>query len=172
MRDGGGITPDIKGEYPEGNRLVYNIVRDGWSFDFANKYAAHHPEGVPAEEFEVTDTIFSEFKKFIDPEKFKYDRACEMVLDQLEKSAKTEGYLNDSVQARIDGLRSLLQHDLEHDLNLNRALIASYLGPEMVMRWHGTRGSIIQTLKTDQDVDSAANVLHDQARYRRILGKK
>lgn len=172
VRDGGGITPDIKGEYPEGNRLVYNIVRDGWSFDFANKYAAHHPEGVPAEEFEVTDTIFSDFKKFIDPEKFKYDRACEMVLDQLEKSAKTEGYLNDSVQARIDGLRSLLQHDLEHDLNLNRALIASYLGPEMVMRWHGTRGSIIQTLKTDQDVDSAANVLHDQARYRRILGKK
>ena len=95
-----------------------------------------------------------------------------MVLDQLEKSAKTEGYLNDSVQARIDGLRSLLHHDLEHDLNLNRALIASYLGPEMVMRWHGTRGSIIHTLKTDQDVDSAANVLHDQARYRRILGKK
>lgn len=95
-----------------------------------------------------------------------------MVLDQLEKSAKTEGYLNDSVQTRIDGLRSLLQHDLEHDLNLNRALIASYLGPEMVMRWHGTQGSIIHTLKTDQDVDSAANVLHDQARYRRILGKK
>ena len=28
VRDGGGITPDIKGEYPEGNRLVYNIVRD------------------------------------------------------------------------------------------------------------------------------------------------
>ncbi|MDE6360543.1 MAG: S41 family peptidase [Muribaculaceae bacterium] len=172
VRDGGGITPDIKGEYPEGNRLVYNIVRDGWSFDFANRYAAYHPEGVPAEEFEVTDTIFSEFKKFIDPGKFKYDRACELVLDQLEKSAKTEGYLNDSVQARIDALRSLLQHDLEHDLNLNRDMIASYLAPEMVMRWHGTRGSIIQTLKTDQDVDSAANVLHDAARYRGILGKK
>ncbi len=179
VRDGGGITPDIKveypdikSEYPEGNRLVYNIVRDGWSFDFANRYAATHPEGVPAEEFEVTDTIFSEFKKFIDPDKFKYDRACELVIDQLEKSAKTEGYLNDSVQARIDALRSLLQHDLEHDLNLNREMIASYLGPEMVMRWHGTRGSIIQTLKTDQDVDSAANVLHDPARYNAILGKK
>lgn len=169
VRDGGGITPDIKGEYPEGNRLVYNIVHDGWSFDFANLYFARHPRGVPAGEFEVTDTIFSEFKKFIDPEKFKYDRACELVLDQLEKSAKTEGYLNDSVQARIDGLRAMLQHDLEHDLNLNRDMIASYLGPEMVMRWHGARGSIIQTLKTDQDVDSAANVLHDPARYRSIL---
>lgn len=172
VRDGGGITPDIKGEYPEGNRLVYNIVRDGWSFDFANRYAAYHPEGLPAEDFEVTDTIFSQFKSFIDPAKFKYDRACELVIDQLEKSAKTEGYLNDSVQAQIDILRKMLQHDLEHDLNLNREMIASYLGPEMVMRWHGTRGSIIQSLKTDQDLDSAATVLHDQPRYRAILGKK
>jgi len=173
VRDGGGITPDIKVEYPEGNRLVYNIVRDGWSFDFANRYVARHPEGIPAEEFEVSDTIFSEFKAFIDPGKFKYDRACELVIDQLEKSAKTEGYLNDSVQAQIDILRNMLQHDLQHDLDLNRQLIATYLGPEMVMRWHGSRGSIIQTLKTDQDVDSAATVLHDPSRYRAILsGKK
>lgn len=172
VRDGGGITPDIKGEYPEGNRLVFNIVRDGWSFDFANRYVAYHPEAIPAEEFEVTDSIFAEFKRFIDPKKFKYDRACELVIDQLEKSAKTEGYLNDSVQAHINQLRAMLQHDLEHDLNLNRQMIAQYLGPEMVMRWHGTRGSIIQTLKTDQDIDSAANVLHTPARYRAILSNK
>lgn len=172
VRDGGGITPDLKGVYPEGNRLVYNIVSDGWSFDFANRYAAEHPEGIPAEEFEITDTIFSQFKSFIDPDKFKYDRACELVLDQLEKSAKTEGYLDDSIQAQIDRLRKSLQHNLEQDLNLNRRMIASYLGPEMVMRWHGTRGSIIQTLKTDQDVDSAATILHDPERYRSILGKK
>ncbi len=172
VRDGGGITPDVKVTYPEGNRLVYNIVRDGWSFDFANRYAAAHPVGVPAEDFEVTDTIFSEFKRFIDPDKFKYDRACEMVLDQLEKSAETEGYLNDTVKARINALRDLLRHDLNHDLDLNRKLIETYLGPEMVMRWHGTRGSIIQTLKTDRDVDSAAVVLHDPARYRSILSVK
>lgn len=169
VRDGGGITPDIKGVYPEGNRLVFNIVRDGWSFDFANKYAASHPEGVPAEDFVITDTIFNEFKSFINPDKFKYDRACELVLDELQKSAKTEGYLNDSIQAQIDALRKSLHHDLAHDLNLNRELISSYLAPEIAMRWHGTRGSIIQTLKTDQDVDSAARVLHDPARYRSIL---
>lgn len=169
VRDGGGITPDLKVEYPEGNRLVYNIVRDGWSFDFANKYYAHHPAGLPADEFEITDTIFSEFKQFIDPDKFKYDRACELVIDQLEKSAKTEGYLNDSVQTQIDLLRSMLRHDLQHDLNLNRKMIESYLAPEMAMRWHGTKGSIIQALKYDADLDSAAAVLNDLPRYRAIL---
>lgn len=169
VRDGGGITPDLKGEYPEGNRLVYNIVRDGWSFDFANRYVAHNPVAGSVEDFEITDTIFSQFKKSIDPAKFKYDRACEVVLDQLEKSAKTEGYLNDSVQARIDDLRKILHHDLEHDLDLNRQLIADYLGPELAQRYWGERGSIIQTLKNDQDVDSAARILQDPARYRAIL---
>ena len=169
VRDGGGITPDLKGDYPEGNRLVYNIVRDGWSFDFANRYVAHNPDAGSVEDFEITDTIFSRFKKSIDPAKFKYDRACEVVLDQLEKSAKTEGYLNDSVQARIDDLRKILHHDLEHDLDLNRQLIADYLGPELAQRYWGERGSIIQTLKNDQDVDSAARILQDPARYRAIL---
>ena len=42
VRDGGGITPDLKVELPEGNRLLYNIIRDNWSFDFANRYAATH----------------------------------------------------------------------------------------------------------------------------------
>lgn len=169
VRDGGGITPDVKVEYPEGNRLVYNIVRDGWSFDFANKYFAEHPQRIPAEDFEITDTIFSEFKQFIDPDKFKYDRACELVIDQLEKSAKTEGYLNDSVQAQINTLRTMLHHDLEHDLNLNRRMIESYLGPEMAMRWNGSKGSIIQALKYDVDLDSAASVLNEPDRYRQIL---
>lgn len=169
VRDGGGITPDLKGDYPEGNRLVYNIVRDGWSFDFANRYAAHNPRVAPIEEFTVNDSIFAEFKRFIDPEKFKYDRACELVIDQLEQSAKTEGYLNDSVQAQIDALRKTLHHDLEHDLNLNRELISEYLGPELAQRYYGERGTIMQTLKHDQDVDSAAALLHNPARYRAIL---
>ena len=126
VRDGGGITPDVKVEYPEGNRLVYNIVSDGWSFDFATRYASRNKTVPAPEDFVVTDTIYNEFKAFIDPGKFKYDRACELVLDQLEKSAKVEGYLDDKVQAQIDTLRATLQHDLNHDLDLNREINAPY----------------------------------------------
>lgn len=172
VRDGGGITPDVKVEYPEGNRLVYNIVSDGWSFDFATRYAHRNPVIPSPEEFEITDTIFSEFKSFIDPEKFKYDRACELVLDQLEKSAKTEGYLDDRVQAQIDTLRATLRHDLSHDLDLNREMISSYLAPEILQRYYYTRGATIQGLRHDRDLDSAATVLHTPGRLRDILTLK
>lgn len=40
VRDGGGITPDVKAEYRQANRLTYNIVRDSWAFDYATRYAA------------------------------------------------------------------------------------------------------------------------------------
>lgn len=172
VRDGGGITPDVTVTYPDGNRLVYNIVRDGWNFDFATRYAAMNPAPASLEEFEINDTIFSQFKNFIDPKKFKYDRACELVLDELQKSVKTEGYLNDSVQAQIDIMRKMLHHDLEHDLNLNREMISTYLGPELAMRYYGTKGSIVQTLKNDRELDSAAVVLSNPVRYKEILAPK
>jgi len=171
VRDGGGITPDIKVEYPEGNRLVYNIVRDNWSFDFANRYAATHDSVPSPEEFEITDTIFNEFKAFIDPDKFKYDRTCEMILEQLEKATKTEGYLNDEVQAQLDTLKVMLKHNLDHDLDQNRATISEYLASEILQRYYYDRGAIMEALKHDQDLDSVAAVFNTPGRYKDILAK-
>lgn len=169
VRDGGGITPDLKVELPEGNRLLYNIIRDNWSFDFANRYAATHATIPPAEQFEVTDTIFNEFKAFINPDKFKYDRTTDLIMEQLEKAVKTEGYLDTAVQAQMDTLKNLLRHDLNHDLDLNRKAISQYLAGEIVERYYSERGGIIQALKTDIKLDSAAAVLHSPERYRSIL---
>ena len=172
VRDGGGITPDIKVEYPEGNRLVYNIVRDNWSFDFANRYAARHDSVAAPEDFVITDTIFNEFKAFIDPARFKYDRTCELILEQLEKASKTEGYLNDQVQAQLDTLKVMLKHDLNHDLDLNRATISEYLASEILQRYYYDRGAIIEALKHDAELDSAATVLNSPERYKGILRGK
>lgn len=169
VRDGGGIAPDLKVELPEGNRLLYNIIRDNWSFDFANRYAATHATIPPAEQFEVTDTIFNEFKAFINPDKFKYDRTTDLIMEQLEKAVKTEGYLDTAVQAQMDTLKNLLRHDLNHDLDLNRKAISQYLAGEIVERYYSERGGIIQALKTDIELDSAAAVLHSPERYRSIL---
>ena len=169
VRDGGGITPDVKVELPEGNRLVYNIVNDNWSFDFANRYAATHPTVPQPEDFEITDTIFSEFKQFIDPSKFEYDRTCELILEQLEKASKTEGYLNDKVQAQLDSLKVSLKHNLDHDLDQNRKTISEYLASEIMQRYYYDRGAIIEALKHDADLDSAAVVLNTPGRYASIL---
>ena len=169
VRDGGGITPDIKVEYKDANRLTYNIVSDNWAFDYATRFAAQHPSIAPAEEFVVTDSIFEDFKKFIDPAKFSYDKVCEQMLVKLRDQAEVEGYMNDSTKREFAVLEKLLKHDLNHDLDNNRSDIEDILAGEILNRYYYQRGEVIQSLKKDPALDSAAVILKDNPRYKAIL---
>ena len=80
VRDGGGITPDVKVELPDGNRISYNIVRDNWSFDFANRYAATHDTIAPASQFRLSDADYEDFKRSIDPARFQPSLASPWVM--------------------------------------------------------------------------------------------
>ncbi len=171
VRDGGGITPDIKIEYPEVNRMTFNVVRDNWAFDFANKYAAEHDTVASPETFEVTDEIYEQFKNFIDPAKFNYDKVCENAIEQLREIAKVEGYMNDSTSAQFDILASMLKHDLKRDLDLNRKNLSPYIAREILNRYYFNRGEVIYSLRDDEAVDSAVEIL-STPRFNEILGKK
>lgn len=168
VRDGGGITPDIKVDYPEVNRLTYNVVRDNWAFDFATRYAATH-ESIPApEEFVITDEIYEDFKKSIDPDRFNYDKVCETAVKQLREIAEAEGYMNDSTSTQFDILAGLLRHDLNHDLDINRKNISPYLSEEIVSRFYHQRGERINALRDDRAIDTAITVL-TTPRYEQLL---
>lgn len=168
VRDGGGITPDLTVEYPDVTRMTFNVVRDHWAFDFANKYFAEHPTIAPPEEFVVDDTLYTQFKNFIDPSRFNYDKVCETALDQLKQIATTEGYMNDSVKAQFEVLSSLLKHNLDKDLDTNREAITPYLASEIINRYYHNRGDIIYSLRDDATLDSAATIL-TTPKYNEIL---
>lgn len=171
VRDGGGITPDIKVDYPDINRMTYNVVRDNWAFDFANKYAAEHDTIASPETFVVTDEIYDSFKSFIDPKKFNYDKVCENAVEQLRELAKLEGYMNDSTAAQFDVLANMLKHDLSHDLDINRKNLTPYIAGEILNRYYFSRGEVIYSLRDDAAVDSATAVL-TTPRFKEILRKK
>lgn len=169
VRDGGGITPDIKVTYPTANRLTYNIVRDNWAFDYATRFAATTPTIASAHDFVITDSIFNDFKKFIDPNKFQYDKVCEKMLSDLKETAKIEGYANDSINAQFEILEGMLKHNLDKDLDNNRKEISELLASEIIKRYYYQKGQIIESLKSDIALDSAAVILNDLNAYRKIL---
>lgn len=176
VRGGGGITPDIKIEPRELKRIVYNIMRDQWDFDFATKYVAQHRDEIPnPADFEITDEIFNEFKAFIDPAKFEYDKVCELQLATLRKTATTEGYMNDSTAAQFDRLEQMLKHDLDHDLDLHRRDISTLLSQEIMDRLYYQRGQVQNAIKIDECIDKAQEMFNKPGEYNRILnitGKK
>lgn len=169
VRDGGGITPDIKVEYPEINRLTYNIIVDHWAFDYATKFAAQNPTIAPADQFVLTDSIFDDFKAYIDPKKFNYDKVCEQMLAALQKTAEAEGYMNDSIKAQFKTLEGMLKHNLDHDLDNNRRAIEEILAGEIIKRYYYQQGQVIEALKRDETLDSAAVILNDINRYKALL---
>lgn len=168
--EGGGIDPDLKVEPRELKRIVYNIMRDHWDFDFATKYVAEHGNDIPSPaDFQVTDEMFNEFKDFINPDKFEYDKVCEQQLAALRKTATAEGYMNDSTTAVFDQLEQLLKHDLDHDLDLHRRDIAYLLSQEIMDRLYYQRGQVESTIKDDECIDKAKEMFDNPGEYARIL---
>lgn len=169
VRDGGGITPDVKLEYPEISRVTYNVVADNWAFDFANKYAAEHPEAPDLGTDFVTDSVYADFKRFIDPDRFEYDKVCDTALGDLRKLAKIEGYMSDEVDAQITVLEGLMKHTLDKDLDASRPAIGQYLEQEIAQRYYYDRGRSISRLRHDTMIDEAVKMLHDTNRYNETL---
>ena len=171
VRDGGGLVPDITVDWGNFNRLVYNIVRDHWSFDFATRYVAENPQIDSPYDFEITDEIYDQFKRFIDPDKFKYDKTCEELVKQLREVAEAEGYMNEETKQQMDTLSKLLTHNLDKDLDTHRKQISSYLLSDILSRYFYTKGEVIADLKDDAAVDSAVNILSDPIRIKKILNR-
>lgn len=172
MRDGGGLSPDSVIDWGKINRIVYNVVRDNWAFDYATKFAAEHPQIAPADEFVITDEIYADFKKSIDPNRFKYDKVMEEGLKQLREIAGEEGYSNAETDSVFNRLGELLVHNLDKDLDTNRKSIEQYLGSEIVGRYYYDRGRVAWSLRDDKALDAAEAILNDPQKYNSILNKK
>ena len=169
VRDGGGITPDIKVKYGTPNRMTYNVVENFKIMDYATRFAATHDSIAPAAKFVITDDIFEDFRSFVNPSTINYDRVLDKMIDNLREGAKHEGYMTDSVSAQIDVLATMLKHDPDHDFNTARPDIERLLSNEIVSRYYLRPGQIENALRFDECLDSAATVLNTPGRYSEIL---
>ena len=169
VRDGGGITADITIQPHKYSPLTINAVNEYLIFDYATYFAATNPSIPSPDKFEITDSIFDDFKKFTHTHSFKYDKVCETELNSLRKTAEKEGYMTDSVKAQFDILEKMLRHDLDKDLEKNRQEISQILSQSIVERYYHSTGELINALQFDTHIEEAAKVLHDLQKYNSIL---
>lgn len=170
VRDGGGITPDVAIPSEEVSLLEYGLVADRWVYDFANKVANNTAVKPDVDSWHVTDTLFEEFKRFIDPTKLKYDRPTTTAMDYVRKVAKAEGYAdNDSVTQTIARLEKMMTRDLMKDMDYHRKAITDQLEQELETRWFSTADIVRRGVSDDRDVSEAVAILGDQRRYARLL---
>lgn len=171
VRDGGGISPDKEIKAEKLPNILFYLVADNQIFDFATDYCLKHPTIVPVEEFEVTDEDYAAFKEKVKKADFKYDRQSEKVLKNLKEVAEFEGYMDDASE-EFAALEKKLNHNLDRDLDHFSKDIKRLIADEIVKRYYYQKGSILEQLKDDENVEEAIKILNDQPEYQKILTKK
>ena len=116
VRDGGGITPDIKLKTPEYPDIVYSIVMSGVLEEYALGYVREHPSIAPASEYRFDD--WEGFLKFIET-KLKDKKA----LEELRREDIVQ-FIEQEIVVRYWFQSAAVEVRLKYDSQLKEALQA------------------------------------------------
>ncbi|MFV0586576.1 S41 family peptidase [Bacteroides reticulotermitis] len=168
VRDGGGVMPDIAVKQEKLPNILFYLVRDNLVFDYATQYCLKHPTIASPEKFELTASDYTDFKATVKKADFKYDQQSEKILKTLKEAAEFEGYMKDASD-EFKALEKKLNHNLERDLDYFSKDIKRMITNEIVKRYYFQRGSLIQQLKDDNDLEAAIQILNNPAKYKEML---
>ena len=95
-----------------------------------------------------------------------------MLLDELRKTARQEGFMTDELNASLDSLAPMLAPDLKRDLKNKRSEIEEFLGREIVARYYNRAGEEEYGLGFDEEFEVAKGILKNRDLYNSILQPK
>ena len=168
VKDGGGVTPDIRNKQDTLSTLAYKLTQDFMIFDFATAFASKHKAIATPDKFVISDDIYTEFHQFLTEKKFSYESRSEQSLKTLIETAKRERYF-DAAQNEFAALEKGLALNLNQDLDKSSEEIRDLLTDEIVSRYYYQKGAIIAALRSDKEIKSVLNLFNNPAEYSRIL---
>jgi carboxyl-terminal processing protease len=171
VKDGGGISPDVEVVPLQLSQVTTELFLRNYIFDFASHYYWSHPGLKSIEDFSFTDKDYSDFKDFLIGRKFSYKTITEESLNELITNAKREKYY-DLHKDLFNALQRDLNHTLDQDLTTFKDEITDLLEDEILSRYFYEEGSIAWSVKNDEQVLKAEDILNKREDYNSILQGK
>ena len=122
-----------------------------------------HPEIKSPEQFSFTDQDYADFKTFLLNRNFSYKTSTEESLNELIANAKKEKYY-DIHKDLFTALEKDIAHDLDQDLTIFRSEITDLIEDEIISRYFYEDGAIAWTIKKDEQVLKALEILNNKGR--------
>ena len=166
--DGGGITPDIEIEPHKYSNILRSIISKRHIFNFANSFRSNNDSISSAKTFVVTDAIYDNFKQFLNDKEYEYETKTEKTISSIKKDAEKEKYLED-LEEELEALTLKMEQSKNNDIERFRDEITEVLEAEIATRYYYQKGKIEATLKHDEELAEAINVLNDLEKYNAIL---
>jgi carboxyl-terminal processing protease len=171
VRDGGGVTPDVKVEDEKTPTLLYYMEINGLFFDYITQRRIAHPTIAPPDQFVLTEDMYEDFKQFVRSKDFSFDRQSEKAIESLKRIMEFEGYY-DVASAEFQALAEKIKPDLDRDLELYKPDIMKYLALQLMKHYYYDKGQLIYELRNDKALDKALEILADRPAYEAILSGK
>lgn len=168
VRDGGGITPDLKVKEDTVPSITYYLSSQFIVFDWVTQWALNHASISNPAKFSITDKDYQDFKAFVKSKNFKYDRMSQKDMASLKKVMEFEGYMK-TAGPEFKALEAKLVPNLDNDLDNFKKDIMQQINTEIVKRYYYQKGSYQFMLPNDKAVAKALSVFADPATYKKIL---
>jgi carboxyl-terminal processing protease len=169
--DGGGINPDVVTRGKKFSSLALTLYRKYLIFDYATKFAETHSSIAPADQFRITDSIYNDFLAFIRGKKFSDTTRTERALLQLKLFAERDSCFS-AIQEEYEHVRARLEKDKLNDFSKYSDQIRELLKLEIVSRYYFQKGKVLSTLKDDQEIKEAIDLIIDKEKFNGILSGK
>nr|MCU0362269.1 S41 family peptidase [Bacteroidales bacterium] len=171
VKDGGGIAPDIEVLPPAPGQVTAELYLRNFIFDYATRYYWAHPDIKTPEQFRFADEDYSDFRKFLSERGFTYTTLTEEALRETISSARNEKYY-ELHKDLFDRLEKEISHSTDNDLSRYREEITDLLEDEIIRRYFYEEGAIAWTIKKDEQVQKALEILGNRQKYSSLLSGK
>ena len=171
VKDAGGIMPDVVVNSDTMSYILENLIDSNIIFDYATQYQKKHATVKSPEEFEITDSEILDLKTFAGDRLYKYNTMVDEDLADLTDDIKAE-YANPTITATLNTLKKQIEAEKQKEYERQKPQIRTALGSEIIRRYYYDEGMIRYSLKNDQFIEKAQEVLNDAILYRKILSGK
>ena len=168
--DSRGVEPDIIIEPQYFSAITQNLLVKDVIFDFVNENINYYKkDSLFPESYELPDTTYSAFMRFVLNIKMDYQTESSQQLKQFVKIAKKEKYIEENEEV-FKLLDSIFKVNISKDLKKNDKEIKFFLENELISRKHFQKGRMEASIKEDPYVEQAMEVFKNTTKYNQILG--
>lgn len=162
--DGIGIDPDLEIKEQIQSLAEIALLQNSAYFFYANEYISSHSEFSSQG---VSDDIMREFMEFLERTAFDYTTRSERYLTLLEEQFKSDNVENS--EDVLEDLKTIVAEQKRKELFSIRESINKELYLELVARYSGQTGKLTASLKMDEVVLKATDIISNSELYAEIL---
>ena len=154
VKDGGGISPDVRIDVPDYSRLVYSLVLGGVIDQYVIDYARRHDSIAEVDDFSFSDEDFEDFISFAKTQDFDYRSGAKTMYDQMKKELEKDG-LAEAMSEELAALEKALEMDKEKFIRLKKDEIIPFIEEELAVRYWFQQAGIKVRLRYDEQLKKA-----------------